>query len=95
MAGLKDFVNKVFLNIIKNESANCTASKPEILNRTVHAGGLNKSNVSLLIKTCAQDVLTIEENIKHIIRQTRDSYGFLEKTVLIDCREKDFLRGIL
>lgn len=48
--------------------------------------------VSLLIKTCAQDVLTIEENIKHIVKQLSFPNLFFEVVVSIDTKERDFLR---
>lgn len=48
--------------------------------------------VSLLIKTCPQDTATIEENIKHIVKQLSYPNPFYEVVVSIDTKEKDFLR---
>lgn len=48
--------------------------------------------VSLLIKTCAQDELTIEANIKHIVSQLSSPNPFFEIVVSIDTRKNDFLR---
>ena len=52
---------------------------------------LNK-NVTLLIKTCPQDTATIEENIKHIVKQLSSPNSFYEVVVSIDTKEQDFLR---
>ena len=51
-----------------------------------------RRKVSLLIKTCAQDVLTIESNIRHIVRQLSCPNYFHEVVVSIDCREGGFVR---
>ncbi len=51
-----------------------------------------KANVSLLIKTCAQDVLTIDANIRHIVRQLSSPEKFFEVVVSIDNKEDGFLR---
>lgn len=51
-----------------------------------------RANVSLLIKTCAQDVKTIEANVRHIIKQLSSPNCFYERVVSIDPKEFDFLR---
>ena len=51
-----------------------------------------KEKVSLLIKTCAQDVQTIEANIKHIVKQLSCPNGFYEVVVSIDTKQSDFAR---
>ncbi|WP_111710174.1 glycosyltransferase [Lutibacter citreus] len=48
--------------------------------------------VSLLIKTCPQDIQTVEENIKHIVKQLSSPNSFYEVVVLIDPRESNYLR---
>ncbi len=48
--------------------------------------------VSLLIKTCSQDVRTIEQNIKHIVRQLCIPDLFHEVAVSVDSKENGFLR---
>lgn len=50
------------------------------------------NNVSLLIKTCYQDGPFIERLIKHIVSQLEVPDIFLEKIVIIDTKESDFLR---
>ncbi|MBP5346783.1 MAG: 4Fe-4S cluster-binding domain-containing protein [Bacteroidales bacterium] len=51
-----------------------------------------KDKVTLLIKTCVQDVMTIEKNIKHIVKQLSSPNPFYEVIVSVDTKEKDFLR---
>ena len=51
-----------------------------------------KKKVSLLIKTCAMDIDTIEQNIKHIVRQLSSPVSFYEIVVSIDSKKNDFLR---
>jgi len=48
--------------------------------------------VTLLIKTCPQDIFTIEENIKHIVKQLSCPNPFYEVVVSVDTKEKNFLR---
>ena len=48
--------------------------------------------VTLLIKTCTQDTATIEENIKHIVKQLSSLNSFYEVVVSIDTKEKNYLR---
>lgn len=48
--------------------------------------------VTLLIKTCPQDTATIEENIKHIVKQLSSPNSFYEVVVSIDTKEDNFLR---
>jgi hypothetical protein len=48
--------------------------------------------VTLLIKTCPQDILTIEENVKHIVKQLSVPNPFYEVVVSIDTKERGFLR---
>ena len=50
------------------------------------------ANVSLLIKTCAQDVQTIDANIRHIVKQLSTPEKFFEVVVSIDNKEDGFLR---
>jgi len=49
-------------------------------------------SVSLIIKTCPQDSLTIYQNVKHIVKQLCSPDKFIEKIVSIDTRRTDFLR---
>jgi glycosyltransferase involved in cell wall biosynthesis len=51
-----------------------------------------KYKVTLLIKTCPQDVNTITENVKHIVKQLAFPNSFYEIVVSIDTRDKNFLR---
>lgn len=51
-----------------------------------------KERVTLLIKTCPQDILTIEENVKHIVKQLSAPNPFYEIVVSIDTKERNFLR---
>ena len=51
-----------------------------------------EDKVTLLIKTCAQDVATVKENIKHIVKQLSAPNPFYEIVVSIDTKERDFLR---
>ena len=51
-----------------------------------------EKRVSLLIKTCPQDINTIASNIKHIVRQLSCPNPFHEIVVSIDTKENDFLR---
>ena len=48
--------------------------------------------VSLLIKTCAMDVATIEQNIKHIVKQLSSPKTFYEIVVSIDSKKENFIR---
>ncbi|WP_298366421.1 glycosyltransferase [uncultured Lutibacter sp.] len=140
LKGLREFVNKVFANIILEQSKdkvsfNLTTSSKEsikyseklnfeksfylglkkgkyLTNVSFEDVNLNEHNyfepssffvnyekikplqekVSLLIKTCPQDVQTVEENIKHIVKQLISPNPFYEIVVLIDPRENNFLR---
>ncbi len=140
LKGLREFVNRVFSNIIFEESKNFNnflkPTQIEIqeqinfkdnleqiffskLKENKYLTGvyfddikLNSNNyfelknlrigfqklkpinqkVSLLIKTCSQDVETIEENIKHIVKQLSSPNPFFEIVVSIDTKENDFLR---
>lgn len=49
-------------------------------------------NVSLLIKTCAQDAETIEQNIRHIVWQLSSPNPFAEIIVSVDSKSTNFLR---
>ena len=49
-------------------------------------------NVSLLIKTCAMDVATIEQVTKHIVRQLVYPETFKEVILSIDSKKDNFLR---
>ncbi|MCR5184134.1 MAG: SDR family NAD(P)-dependent oxidoreductase [Opitutales bacterium] len=51
-----------------------------------------KEKVTLLIKTCAQDIATIEANIKHIVKQLSSPNPFCEIVVSIDTKKNNFLR---
>ena len=51
-----------------------------------------QEKVTLLIKTCAQDEMTIEANIKHIVRQLSSPNPFYEIVVSIDTRQNNFIR---
>lgn len=48
--------------------------------------------ISLLIKTCPQDVETIVENVKHIVKQLSCPNTFHEIIVSVDTKTRDFLR---
>lgn len=52
----------------------------------------SEDRVSLLIRTCAMDAGTIEQNILHIVRQLSSPRTFTEVVVAIDCKQSDFLR---
>jgi len=140
LKGLRVFVNRVFANIIFEESKHFNhfenPEKNEIQERInindnlenvffskikdqKHITGfyfdgfsLNSSNyfepknlrvgyknitlidkkVSLLIKTCPQDTATIEENIKHIVKQLSSPNSFYEVVVSVDTKEENYLR---
>ncbi len=49
-------------------------------------------NVSLLIKTCYQDGPFVERLIRHIISQLEGPDKFLEKIVVVDTKENNYLR---
>lgn len=49
-------------------------------------------NISLLIKTCAMDVATIEQVVKHIVRQLSYPQTFQEILLSIDSKKDNFLR---
>ena len=57
-----------------------------------HTLNTPKYKVSLLVKTCAQDADTIEANLRHIVRQLSEPDPFFEVVVVVDSRERDFLR---
>ncbi len=140
LIGLRDFVNRVFANVIFEESKcfnhflnpkeneiqeqinvndnledlffskiqdqkyitgvyfdNVTLNSENYFEPINLRIGYNKisplgKNVSLLIKTCPQDVATIEENIKHIVKQLSYPNSFFEVVVSIDPKEENFLR---
>ena len=48
--------------------------------------------VTLLIKTCPQDHQLIYYQIRHIVHQLRTPNDFYEKLVVVDPRERDYLR---
>lgn len=50
------------------------------------------TKVSLLIKCCAQDVRTLEENVKHIVRQLSSPNTFAEVVLGIDPYNGEYLR---
>ena len=139
--GLREFVNRVFTNVIFHQSTESnislfTQSKFDIkevlddqtnleklfyaklkdnkylkdvsfsgieinernyftpLNYTANYLKLEPLNqrVTLLIKTCPQDIDTIESNIKHIVKQLSSPNPFYEVLVSIDTKEVNFLR---
>ena len=49
-------------------------------------------DITLLIKTCAMDVATIEQNVKHIVRQLSSPRTFKEIVIVIDSKQTNFLR---
>lgn len=51
-----------------------------------------RPDVSLLIKTCAQECETIERQVEHIVGQLEGPQTFVERVVVIDCRASGFLR---
>ena len=142
LSGVREFVNKVFANIIycesysaicqyqSNELPNCETYKVsdlpnldqlffEKLKEYKLLSGICASDiflnenlyfepkqisvkyttlqriedkVSLLIKTCVQDELTIESNVKHIVKQLSCPNPFFEVILSIDTKQCDFLR---
>ncbi|MCQ1537134.1 glycosyltransferase [Methanosarcina sp. KYL-1] len=50
------------------------------------------SNVSLMIKTCYQDGPALEKLVHHIVHQLEGPDRFLEKIIVLDPKEDDFLR---
>lgn len=51
-----------------------------------------QEKVSLLIKTCAMEVGTIEQSIRHIVRQLSFPCSFHEIVVAVDSKREHFLR---
>ena len=51
-----------------------------------------QDKITLLIKTCAQDEMTIESNIKHIVKQLSAPNPFYEVVVSIDTKQNHFIR---
>ncbi len=51
-----------------------------------------QDKITLLIKTCAQDEMTIESNIKHIVKQLSSPNPFYEVVVSIDTKQNHFIR---
>lgn len=140
LKGLRVFVNRVFTNIIFEESKHFTLFENSVKNKIqeqinindnleniffskikdnkyltgIYFDGykLNSDNyfepinlrvgykeitpidkkVTLLIKTCPQDTATIEENIKHIVKQLSSPNSFYEVVVSIDTKEENYLR---
>lgn len=140
LKGLRTFVNRVFVNIIFEESKHFNHFENSLENDIeeqihtndnleniffskikehkyltgIHFDGynLNSDNyfepinlrvsykeitpidkkVTLLIKTCPQDTATIEENIKHIVKQLSFPNSFYEVIVSIDTKEEGYLR---
>lgn len=147
LAGLREFVNRIFANIIYEESKNAFPTEISIaatensdlifetyaietlpnldklfykkikenlymIDIKIDKIVLSKENtfepceiqiaykkicqcpkkVSLLIKTCAMDVATIEQNVKHIVRQLSCPHTFDEVVVSIDSKKENFLR---
>jgi len=86
----KQYLTEIYFNDVKLTSNNYF--EPQNL----HIGyskiiPLDKK-VTLLIKTCPQDVATIEENIKHIVKQLSSPNPFYEVVVSVDTKEQNFLR---
>lgn len=50
-------------------------------------------DTTLMIKVCYQDAGTLEKCVKHIVSQLETPDRFLEKIVVVDRKEGDFLRG--
>lgn len=98
LEGAREFVNKVFQEIIRKESNSYFANNgnipAEIQQVTANLSQVVKlsEKVSLLIKTCGQDFETIEANIRHIVKQLSYPNPFFEIVLSIDSKEGDFLR---
>lgn len=90
LQGVREFVNKVFEHIIAKQSETVRKQRPPLL-PCVPIEHLQEK-VSLLIKTCAQDELTIETNIRHIVKQLSSPNPFYEVLVSIDTKQGNFLR---
>ncbi len=52
----------------------------------------DEPQVSLLIKTCFMEWRTIDRQVRHLARQLEGPVRFAEKVVVVDTRERQFLR---
>ena len=51
-----------------------------------------EASVSLLIKSCAMEARTIEKQVQHLVRQLESPQVFCERILVVDSRQKNFLR---
>ena len=49
--------------------------------------------VTLAIKTCVMDWRTLEEQIRHLVRQLEDDFAFAERLLVVDSRASGFARA--
>lgn len=88
----KKLKENLYLSAIHISEITNSSFIPERITVTYNKILPTSDSVSLLIKVCAQDVLTAEQNIKHIVRQLSSPNSFQEKVVLIDSKQDSFLR---
>jgi len=84
-----------YLSGINVGNINCDSNNylsPDLIQLKFETVCRHVEKVSLLIKTCVQDVNTIEQNIKHIVRQLCSPDLFYEILVSVDSKESNFLR---
>ncbi|MCG8419270.1 MAG: glycosyltransferase [Proteobacteria bacterium] len=48
--------------------------------------------VTLMIKACAMEVATLEDQVRHIVSQLEQPRAFAERLLVLDCRDDGFLR---
>lgn len=97
MKGFGQFLSEVFEYITFGKD---TVGKHNVSiygNRLMGKGtqdqeSVNRKNVSLLIKTCPQDSDTLYEQVRHIDKQLSSPDTFLERILVIDKKEHNFLR---
>lgn len=90
LAGLGAFVNGIFERTIL-----CHAKVlPAVVAQTTSIRDMDAAAapVTLLIKSCPQDVQTLEQNVRHIVRQLSTPRRFKEVLLSIDPRPGDYLR---
>lgn len=97
MKGFGEFLNKIFENYtfgndnyLKSYEMKQNSLIQTKTNLKHETSG--KRNVSLLIKACPQDSGLLYEQVIHINKQLSGPDTFLEKLLVIDKKEEDFLR---
>ncbi len=97
MKGFGEFLAEVFeystFGADKVRRYDVSIRGDQLLKRVNHAQvSAKRKNVSLLIKTCPQDSASLYEQVRHIDKQLSSPDNFLEKLLVIDKKESDFLR---